>query len=293
MEDSGALELRPVTIPRGGLTVAEAIEIYRPIASTLRAHGWKTWCRAFEARWGSRPLASITAGDINTLIAERRRAGISEATLQSQLHTLKRLYAAARTVGIRLRFPEETARIRVDNSRVVSLSDEDVSRLKSHLLPEDWDICEVARETGIRGAELWAVERCDVDLSAGFITVRKTKNGKVRRTPITKRCREALERMLATDYPRYLINPPSLHCSSRTNSLTHWKRSVLRPALRALGLNDFSFHGFRHDCATRLARAGHSLYAIQRWLDHADPSQTARYSHLVDSDLRKIAEQGF
>lgn len=275
------------------ITVSEVVEVYKPIAATLKTHSWKSWCRAFEKRWGTRPLASLTAGDINTFIAERRKAGLSEATLQSQINTLKRLYAAARSVGLRLRFPEETARIKVDNSKVVSLNEKDSARLKAHLLSEDWDICEVARETGIRGAELWSLKRFDVDLETGFITVRRTKNGKVRRTPITKRAAEALGRMLEANESDYLINPLGQRCKGRQNSMEAWKAEVFRPALRALGIKGFSFHGFRHDCATRLARAGHSLYAIQRWLGHSNPTHTARYSHLVDDDLRRIAEQGF
>ncbi|MBS2038111.1 site-specific integrase [bacterium] len=280
---------------RASLTVLEAIEIYKPMAAPLRHHGWRTWCKQIAERWGSRQLKSLTAGDINTLIAEMRKDGKAESTIYACLSTLKRLYAAARSAGVKVYLPEETARTRVDNSRVLTLSAADAERLRQRLLPEDWDICELARETGIRGAELWSLERCDVDLEVGFITVRKTKNGKVRRTPITRRCREVLERMLSsTAGSPYLINPTcSEACKSRQTSMNTWKASVLRPALRALGMKGFSFHGFRHDCATRMARAGNSLYAIQRWLGHQNPQVTTRYSHLVDGDLKKIAETGF
>ena len=58
-----------------------------------------------------------------------------------------------------------------------------------------------------------------------------------------------------------------------------------------IGRPDVRIHDLRHTRATALARNGASLMQIGRVLGHTAPVSTARYAHLVDSDLVDLVER--
>ena len=74
---------------------------------------------------------------------------------------------------------------------------------------------------------------------------------------------------------------------------TAWRR--LRAESRASP--DFRFHDFRHNVGTKLLRETGNLKLVQRALNHADLETTARYAHVLDSDvaeaMRRFREQNF
>lgn len=45
----------------------------------------------------------------------------------------------------------------------------------------------------------------------------------------------------------------------------------------------------RHQYASFLVNAGHSLYDVQKILGHSDPSVTQRYAHLSSASLQAAA----
>jgi integrase len=65
-----------------------------------------------------------------------------------------------------------------------------------------------------------------------------------------------------------------------------WKR-----ARKIIGREDVRIHDLRHSRASALARSGASLMQIGRVLGHTAPATTARYAHLVDSDLVDLVER--
>jgi integrase len=72
-------------------------------------------------------------------------------------------------------------------------------------------------------------------------------------------------------------------------SKTEWQRLRTRA-----GLQDFRFHDLRHTTATRLLRETKSLKLVQHALNHRDIATTARYAHVLDSEvadaLQRLAE---
>lgn len=70
------------------------------------------------------------------------------------------------------------------------------------------------------------------------------------------------------------------------------RHRVLRPTVKALGLEWVGFHTFRHTCASVLFQSrdqgggGKDVKQVQEWLGHADPGFTLRtYVHLMDEGL--------
>ena len=54
---------------------------------------------------------------------------------------------------------------------------------------------------------------------------------------------------------------------------------------------DFRFHDFRHDFATKLLRETGNLKLVQKALNHADITTTARYAHVLDEDVAAALSQ--
>lgn len=61
---------------------------------------------------------------------------------------------------------------------------------------------------------------------------------------------------------------------------------VLKPAMRAAGIEYGGWHRLRHTAATRLIEAGARRDQAQRWLGHHDAAFTMRtYVHPAEDDL--------
>ncbi len=61
---------------------------------------------------------------------------------------------------------------------------------------------------------------------------------------------------------------------------TRWRRMRTKAEV-----SDFRFHDFRHDFATKLLRQTGNLKLVSRALNHADIETTARYAHVLDSEV--------
>ena len=67
-------------------------------------------------------------------------------------------------------------------------------------------------------------------------------------------------------------------------------RRVLDRATARAGVEWFSFHTFRHTCASLLFEAEKNVRQVADWLGHADPAFTLRtYVHLMDEGLGDAA----
>ena len=55
---------------------------------------------------------------------------------------------------------------------------------------------------------------------------------------------------------------------------------------KTAGLPHVRIHNLRHQFASFLVNAGHSLYDVQKILGHADPSVSQRYAHLSSAALQ-------
>lgn len=279
------------------MTINQAIAHYASTEGSLqRAHAWKTWCKQWSNEIGETHLVSVDATQINTVVVSMRKRGLAEATIASRINTLKQVFRVARQVpGMQhVRFPEDIARIKERTQRVRDLTPAEELSLRRAMLPRDWEIVELAILTGLRSAELFGLQRKDVNFVSGFLTVRGdggAKGGYTGRVPINNpKTRRILKAMLDRSTNAYVVNPKGFeNWKSRAAIANRWKDKVFRPALRAAGIDDYRFHDNRHACASRLVQKNHSLYVVQHFLRHRTPNQTARYAHLNDDALKKAA----
>lgn len=140
-----------------------------------------------------------------------------------------------------------------------------------HLTP----VVLLAMNTGLRRGELLSLQRSDIDLEAGVITVqaRHAKNGRQRHIPMNIEAKSVMKRWLRQSDEQGAVFEPN-------DVKKGW--SAL---LDAADIHSFRFHDLRHDFASKLVRKGVDLNTVRELLGHADISMTLRYAHLCPSGL--------
>ena len=161
----------------------------------------------------------------------------------------------------------------------------------------------VAAWSGLRGGELFALRRRDVDTATGTIRVDRTmielpsgidfgppKSDAGRRTvTLPPTVAVALNEHLARFVPS---NPDALLFTTATGRpVTRAQRAALlaRPK-RAAGRPDLTWHDLRHTGMTLAATTGASLVQLQRRLGQSTARAALIYQHATDDADRLLAE---
>lgn len=236
---------------------------------------------ALVAQFGNRSAEELTRGDIQKWL-DSKSAAWSPATRNRYLALLKLTYRLAEEDGVIKLNPVRLVRqAKEDNSRVRYLSDaeettlrEIIARNYSDHLPE----FELALMTGMRQGEQFAATWEDVDLTAGFIRLRQTKNGQGRFVRLNSRALSSL---------RMLRHQGIGSGRVFFNQKPRWFTDAIRDA----GIKDFTWHCLRHTFASRLAMAGVDLRTVQELLGHKSITMTMRYSHLSPEHCTKALEK--
>ncbi|HUT73903.1 MAG TPA: tyrosine-type recombinase/integrase [Armatimonadota bacterium] len=141
--------------------------------------------------------------------------------------------------------------------------------------------------TGLRVAELCALNRADVQLPAdGWGQVQLVGKGmRLRWVPINSHARRTLEDYLAQrqdDNPALFLNRSGERFSVRGVAL------LVNRYLRRIGITDRSGpHLLRHTFAAHALRSRPKLRAVQELLGHSSVTTTQRYTHMDAEDLRR------
>ena len=130
---------------------------------------------------------------------------------------------------------------------------------------------------GLRTAELVTLKWIHIDLSSGYIQVKRVKHGHHSMHPLRSAELRAL-RQIRRDYP----HTPYVFVSERLAPLS--PRSIRHIVARAGELAGIPFHvhphQLRHSCGYYLAANGHDTRAIQDYLGHKNIHHTVRYTQM-------------
>ena len=140
--------------------------------------------------------------------------------------------------------------------------------------------------TGLRIAEVCALQTGDIDSKRSVIHVRSGKGNKPRLVPLPPLLLDQLRAYHKVERPW----PPYLFTSHATRgpvtALT--VRRVLRQAAKQAGIDkDVTPHVLRHSFATHLLEAGTELRVIQTILGHASIQTTTRYTQVSAEIIAK------
>lgn len=153
-------------------------------------------------------------------------------------------------------------------------------------------VVEVLYATGIRVAELCALDLSDVDRQRDTVRV-LGKGAKERTVPIGVPALEALDAWVTRARPE-LATPSSgtaLLLGARGGRLgVRQARGDVHSHLRAAGVEGAP-HGLRHSAATHLLNGGADLRSVQEFLGHASPRSTQVYTHVSVDRLRDTYRQ--
>lgn len=137
-------------------------------------------------------------------------------------------------------------------------------------------------DTGLRRAEVCALNWDDVDIPSGLVRVVRGKGGKARSVVIGVKTRRAL---LAY---RREITPSEQGPLFQTRQGTRLSYNGLRSALLRIGNKvevHVTPHALRRTFATLSLRAGMNLLQLQAMLGHSSLEMTRRYIQMIDDDL--------
>jgi integrase len=117
--------------------------------------------------------------------------------------------------------------------------------------------------TGLRREEGTQLAASDVDLEAGQVHIRKTKDKEARDVPLTDRAREIL-----------IAVGDKMFSELSNNSVTKTFTQTCKNA----GLVGFKLHSLRHTFATRLIELGVDVLTVSKILGHSDINTTMVYA---------------
>jgi integrase len=143
----------------------------------------------------------------------------------------------------------------------------------------------IALSTACRAGELQKLEWSDVDVKAGRLLFRETKNGQARSAWVSG---SALELLKEHGKVRKIKGGPLFEHSKRNNLYDYSK--PFRAAVKASGIAHLRFHDLRHTAATYLAQAGateQQLRAIGGWKSGI----VSRYVHVAAADAKVALEK--
>ncbi|MFD3684211.1 tyrosine recombinase XerC [Nocardiopsis sp. NPDC058631] len=153
-------------------------------------------------------------------------------------------------------------------------------------------VVEVLYATGVRVAELCALDLADVDRERDTVRV-LGKGAKERTVPVGAPALDALDAWLSAGRPE-MAAPASgaaLFVGARGGRLgVRQAREDVHAYLRAAGA-DGAPHGLRHSAATHLLNGGADLRSVQEFLGHASPRSTQIYTHVSVERLRDTYRQ--
>ena len=290
-----------------------AIEMFLEMMSAERGASANTlaaYRRDLEAAAEALPSSLIDADRqaLQDMLSAMARLGLSTATQQRRLSSLRQFYRFCFTDGLRTDNPALALdRPKSERPLPKTLSVKDVTRLIGQVRddaerePDNLQklrmraLVEVLYATGLRVSELvslpLAVARRDTD----FFDIRG-KGNKERLVPLSDAARRAIPAYLnALDPDRRLdLNGPLFPASGKQ---AHLSRQVFARDLKALagraGLHaaDLSPHVVRHAFASHLVQNGADLRIVQQLLGHADISTTQIYTHVLEERLAGLVRE--
>lgn len=289
---------------------------YKPWVLTHHKRGDKTLAtiiRCFDKLF-SKSLEEITPSLIEQWRIKRLNDGISTATLNRDIGTLKSLFTKAVEWGvIKENYLKNLKLSKIDRApKVRYLSFDEERNLRQalveregqlkqdrkrgnewrqargyDLLPqyEENEHCDyltpmvlISINTGLRQGELFHLtwEMIDLQERSIIITGEITKNSNSRYIPLNDEAYKIIQQLyIKSNVTNGLVFP-----SKDNKPFNNIKRSWTT-ILKKAQITEFRWHDLRHHFASKLVMAGIDLNTVRELLGHSDIKMTLRYAHLA------------
>jgi len=232
---------------------------------------------------GIRLPSELRPSDPRAWLAAVSERGVKDTTLHAKARGAKALLRFWYSEGYLLS-PIDLKLPHLDQKQLPSLTIDELRRvIKACLTARDRALVLLLADSGIRRAEVLALNWGDVDFSTGAVIVRRGKGGKARVAAVGATTRRAL-----LSYRRtlsYIQSDAPVFVTPLGKKLSpNGIRSIFPRLSRRSGLL-VTPHILRRTFARLSLRQGMDLITLQRLMGHSDPIMTSRYIRLVTEDL--------
>lgn len=289
---------------------------YKPWVLSHHKRGNKTLAnleRCFNQLF-SKPLIEITPSIIEQWSIKRLNDGISNATLNRDIGTLKSLMSKAAEWGFLKENPLVKLKLfKIDRApKVRYLSLEEETRLRHALLERDRQLKQARKNanqwreergyplfpeydeeepcdyllpmvllsinTGLRQGELFNLTWDMVNVSERSIIIsgEVTKNRNSRYVPLNDEAFKVITQLYEKNAKRKGLVFPSKNNQPFNNVKRSWSSILVKAQIE-----QFRWHDLRHHFASKLVMAGVDLNTARELLGHSDIKMTLRYAHLA------------
>jgi integrase len=278
----------PESMNRRRVTVAEAIDEYLERAEARLRHfyHYKRFGKNWKAAIGSKPLATVTPGDVSDFI---RHLGnrLSPASINRHLAFLKKVFSDSVLNGLVHDNPVKKVKLLKENNQRTRYLTWDEQEKLVNALPDSEFYAEAvifALNTGLRQTEQFRLQWRDVDFLTRTITIRDHKSGGAPRFVKMNDVVLAILEAIKPDHskPGGLVFPFNSH---------NFYNRIFKPTVEKLGLEGVVWHTLRHTFASRLVVAGVNIKEVQRLLGHKSLRMTERYTHLSDDSQQAAVDR--
>ena len=246
---------------------------------------------------------------LRPLLGAKKLAGMTEADILSYLHNLDlkpatrnrhlALIKAVFTRAIRMGYISRSPALYIKALPEVT---SDRRAMDDSQLQRWMEVCECWRNgkpdheglallmflalTGLRLGETRHLRLEDVDWSRKVITLRHTKNGKLRRVPV---CDKAF--VLLTEQRQYLGDEGWVFPGKGTDNPVAEPRRLQKRICEAAGIPPFTIHEMRHTFATKLIESGADIHTVKDLLGHSTIKVTELYLHASPARYHEVVNR--
>ena len=259
-------------------TFAEFLDEFRMNFGSWSERTWRGnagLLKKLSGEFGAEKLRSIRPRQIQGYLMRRRKEdGITEATTNRYLATLKVMFGTAKLWDYLDESPTDGIKMLKEQNKIPhELSEDELGRLIEHCAGLVRAVVIVAVDTGLRRSELQRLRWDDVDFEHRMLTVKQSKNRKYRVIPMTERVVQLLSQRRNDRGDEEHVLP-----------FTDVGRSLKTAAKRA-GIGHVHLHCLRHSFASILRDRGVPIDRIMELLGHSSLSMSLRYAHARPQQL--------
>jgi integrase len=276
-----------LTRPKG-TTTADLWKAYlidkegRAVVGTMKF----TW-KALEPRFGKMEGSAIAVLDCRAHTKERRKAGIQDGTIHTELGHLRTVLVWAEKNGLIARAPHIERPPKPDPKDHYLKRDEVARLLDGAKVPHIKLAVLLMIGTGARNAAALELVWDRVDFQRGMINLHNPFDGMRRKgratVPMNDTLRAALLEAKEAALSPFVVEWAGMPVKSIKKGLA--------AAAKAAHLSKVSPHMLRHSAAVWLAEDGHSMSRIAQFLGHANSRITEKvYARYSPEHLRDLAE---
>jgi integrase len=243
------------------------------------------YLRRIDPLFGDRYLDEIGRDQIDRLIAERRRAGNTPATINRYLATVRGILNSAAKHWEWLDRAPSVRLLAEPRRRVRWLTRAEADRLIAELPPHLAAMARFSLATGLREMNVVSLEWAQVDMAQrrAWIHADQAKGGKAFAVPLNAEAMVVLREQEGQHETRVFTYDGKPITRANNHA---WRKALIRA-----GLTDFRWHDLRHTWASWHVQAGTPLHVLQELGGWASLEMVLRYAHLGAEHLADHAER--